>query len=142
VIASNYLLEAMFAGQRVLDLKAGCCYGPLFNEYGKRRTPILKTSRQHGARRRAREKQATPKWLTPWQKMRTKMMYERCELMNEQAGYVKYHVDHEVPLDGKLVCGLHVYWNLVIKLAAENLTKGRLTWPDMPMEQLELWTQR
>lgn len=121
--------------QFTLRLPGGYCGGPLFNEYGKRRSPILKTSRTHGARRRARERRATPAWVN---RDALRVIYEARDEMNRAAGRVEYAVDHIVPLDGKLVCGLHVPHNLRIITKLENERKGWMTWPDMPMEQLEL----
>jgi hypothetical protein len=121
-----------------LELIGGYAAGPLFSEYGKRRSPVLRTSRTHGARRRARERRATPAWLTDEQKAEIRRLYRLCEWWNELAREVVYVVDHVVPLDGKLVCGLHVPWNLRITTKLENAKKAWHTWPDMPMEQLEL----
>ncbi len=44
----------------------------------------------------------------------------------------QWHVDHIVPLQGRLVSGLHVESNLSVITARENGVKGNRYWPDMP----------
>ncbi len=41
-------------------------------------------------------------------------------------------VDHIVPLQNPLVCGLHCEANLRIILGADNFAKCNRWWPDMP----------
>lgn len=73
------------------------------------------------AKRRASELVRTPKW-TNLEKI--KAYYDVCSFFNEVNGHTKYHVDHIIPLQGKLVSGLHVENNLQVVSAKENLSKG------------------
>lgn len=68
-----------------------------------------------GRLREAKIKKATPTWLTKSQIEDIKKFY-----LNRPSGY---HVDHIVPLSGKIVCGLHVSWNLQYLPAIDNIKK-------------------
>lgn len=60
---------------------------------------------------------ATPKWLTDAQRQEIRSTY----ILAKQQGLT---VDHIVPLKGKMVCGLHVPWNLQLMTREENDAKG------------------
>lgn len=68
--------------------------------------------REYAANRRARKLHATPSWANL---DIIKRIYENAEGM---------HVDHIIPLQGELVCGLHVENNLQYLTAEENLRKS------------------
>jgi len=73
--------------------------------------------------RRRRFRQATPKWLTEKDRMEIRLKYRLALEMTKATG-VKYAVDHEIPLFGENVCGLHVPWNLRVMTQEENLRKS------------------
>lgn len=79
-------------------------------------------------KRRSAKKQAIPKW-SDFEKIN--QIYADSILISEMTR-VKHHVDHIVPLNSKIVCGLHCECNLEIITAKSNLEKGNLVWPDMP----------
>lgn len=72
-------------------------------------------------KRRASKLNRTPKWVVV---EKIKAYYDVCAFFNEVNGYTKYHVDHIIPLQGKLVSGLHVHNNLQVILAKDNMKKG------------------
>lgn len=73
--------------------------------------------------RKKRIKNATPKWLTEEQHEQIVAVYEESARLTQETG-VTHHVDHIVPVRGKVVSGLHVPWNLQILTADENYIKN------------------
>ena len=74
------------------------------------------------ALRHANKLQRTPKWLTKEDKKKIKGLYDEARKLTVTTGQ-QYHVDHIIPLQGKLVSGLHVPNNLQILHWKENLSK-------------------
>lgn len=66
------------------------------------------------AKRRAAKLQATPAWAD----------LEEIKNVYLEAQYFDMHVDHIIPLQGENVCGLHVWDNLQLLPAVENIKKG------------------
>ena len=73
-----------------------------------------------GARRRAKELNATPSWS---EASKIKQLYEASSYLTLLTGII-WNVDHEVPLKHTLVSGLHVYSNLQLLPARDNFSKG------------------
>ena len=74
-------------------------------------------------RRYARKIKASPKWITKEQEKEIRGFYEEAKLKTLKTG-IKHEVDHIVPLISKVVCGLHVPWNLQVLTKIENIRKN------------------
>jgi organic radical activating enzyme len=89
-----------------------------------------KSKQKHNARvnatnaqYRAEKLQRTPSWLSENDFNKIKKMYDIAKKRSEIEG-IKYHVDHIIPLKGKIVSGLHVPSNLQVITWRENITKN------------------
>lgn len=78
------------------------------------------------AKRKALKKKATPSWVDY---SAIKSMYKMASFFSDVG--VSIHVDHIVPLQSNLVCGLHCEANLQLLSASDNISKGNRWWPDM-----------
>lgn len=74
-------------------------------------------------KKRANKLQRTPAWADLKE---IQAFYTAARWMTDLMGE-PYHVDHIIPLKGKLVSGLHVETNLQILKASDNLAKNN-TW--------------
>jgi len=76
----------------------------------------------HAIKRVAAHLQRTPAWLTDFDKLKIKCLYQVAAMRTRESGQA-WHVDHIIPLRGKIVSGLHVPSNLQVITAAENRQK-------------------
>lgn len=72
------------------------------------------------AKRAANRIRATPNWANPEE---LKQFYRIAAELTEKTG-IKHHVDHIIPLQNSIVCGLHVPNNLRVITAKDNLKKN------------------
>jgi len=80
------------------------------------------------AKRKAQKLQATPGWANDFF---IAEIYDLAQRRTKATGF-KWHVDHAIPLQSKLVCGLHVEHNLAVIPAAINCSKSNRYLPDLP----------
>lgn len=74
-------------------------------------------------KRYADKKQRTPAWLTEDDFWLMEQAYELADMRTKMLGF-SWHVDHVLPLQGRLVSGLHVPDNLKVVPALENRRKS------------------
>ena len=74
------------------------------------------------SKRRADKVRATPVWAD----------LQKIAAFYAEAKRLSLTVDHIVPLNSDLVCGLHVEHNLQLLTKPENCSKNNRYWPDMP----------
>lgn len=89
---------------------------------------FLANMRSRVSKRRAKRKQATPAWAND-AKMRE--FYALADLLTKESGF-PYEVDHIVPLQSPIVCGLHWEGNMQVLPLEKNRAKSNRHWPDMP----------
>lgn len=78
---------------------------------------------EQSAKKRCSKLQRMPKWLSNDEVIKIKSFYKVARMMSSTFS-VTYHVDHIVPLRGKLVSGLHVPWNLRVIRSEQNMMKS------------------
>ena len=95
--------------------------------YRQRKNPGAAANRT--AVRRRMQSRAVPPWAdVEW----IVFLYDQCSALSKLGVRGKFHVDHIVPINSKLVCGLHTQGNLQVIPAKTNQEKSNKTWPDMP----------
>ena len=67
-------------------------------------------------------KQRTPGWLTTFDKLKIRCMYQLAAMYTRENNE-PWHVDHVIPLQGQSVSGLHVPNNLRVLRGIENIQK-------------------
>lgn len=77
----------------------------------------------NNAKRRTSKQNRNAKWDTELTDLVSVEAFDLCGLRQKITGYA-WHVDHVIPLNGKVVSGLHVWNNLAVIPAAQNLSKG------------------
>lgn len=73
--------------------------------------------------RRRRYRLSSPAWLTKEHRKQIREIYRTAMQLTETTSIV-YTVDHIIPIRSRLVCGLHVPWNLQILPRDVNLAKS------------------
>jgi hypothetical protein len=97
-----------------------------WNNYNKVRLTTEEgkvASAKASAKRRAYKGKAAYSWEEELNDFLIKEMYQLAKLRAKSTG-IAWHVDHVIPLKGKLVCGLHIWNNLEVIPGTLNCKKS------------------
>lgn len=114
--------RAIVARWRKRNLKAKALLAVGYTKRHPERTRAL------SAKHRAGRLSAIPKWANHFF---IGEIYDLSRRRTAATGFL-WHVDHIVPLNSKIVCGLHCEQNLQVIPAVKNYEKNNTVWPDMP----------
>ena len=110
---------------RLQEMKAN--YSSKKTEYSERMVDWRNRNKHKQATYSSQKRSAlllrTPRWLSTDDKQKIEEYYYTAHMLGMHTGE-HYHVDHIVPLRGKMVSGLNVPWNLQILEKQKNLQKG------------------
>ena len=113
--------------EEISKIKAEYYYKNRETVLEKRKLNRLSSPEKHKAllsKRRAAKKRAVPQWYES----------ELIIKVYEKASEFGWHVDHIVPLQSDIVCGLHCWHNLQILTPKLNMQKSNRYWPEMQNE--------
>ncbi len=108
--------------------KANSSYVDYMRRYSKEyhvTSPSDQTKATHAANARYRQAMKllrTPPWVTSTERSQIASLYLQARQLTKETG-IQHVVDHIIPLQGKLVSGLHCLANLQILTAAANRVK-------------------
>ena len=89
-----------------------------------RATPEVRAARaKYQKSRETTKRSAEFKWDPEWHELVMEEAYHLAQIRRIATGVV-HHVDHIIPLQGKTVCGLHVWNNVRVIPGLENLSKS------------------
>jgi hypothetical protein len=110
----------MYAQQRVWS-KANPDKLKVYNAKHRCNDPVKKAAWR--SKRRASKLNRTPPWLSKEELNKIREVYKLARKLSKETG-VLHHVDHIIPLQGKLASGLHTLNNLQVLTAKDNLVKS------------------
>jgi len=95
---------------------------------------LINAYKKYRAQRLIAKLSATPKWLSLDDRKKVTEIYAAAAMLQELT-CSKYDVDHIVPLQSNVVCGLHVWWNMQPIPTSMNMQKRNIFEPSLYLDQ-------